>query len=89
VKKVNVTMGEKGSYLINEEQEIHIPAHKVHPVDTTAVGDSYIATFTVGVSTGMNDEKAAKFASKVSPIVVTREGAQPSLPTLEEVREFQ
>ncbi|WP_282137757.1 PfkB family carbohydrate kinase [Rossellomorea aquimaris] len=84
-----VTMEEKGSYLIKEEQEIHIPAHKVHPVDTTAAGDSYIAAFAVGVSKGMNEEKAAKFASKVSAIVVTREGAQPSLPTLEEVRQFQ
>jgi ribokinase len=81
-------MGEKGSYLINEEQEsTYLLIKSIRLI--LQQWEIRIAAFDVGVSTGMNDEKAAKFASKVSPIVVTREGAQPSLPTLEEVREFQ
>jgi ribokinase len=88
VKRIIVTMGEKGSYLINDEQQVHIPAFKVKPVDTTAAGDSYIASFAVGLTKGMSDIEAANFASKVAAITVTREGAQPSLPTLEEVEGF-
>lgn len=86
--RIIVTMGGNGSYLINEEQQVHIPAYKVKPVDSTAAGDSFIAAFTVGIIKGMSDHEAAKFASKVSAVVVTREGAQPSLPTLEEVEQF-
>ncbi|WP_408011301.1 ribokinase [Pseudalkalibacillus sp. A8] len=88
VKRIIVTMGEKGSYVINDETQAHIPAYKVNPVDTTAAGDSYIAAFAVGITKGMSDQEAAKFASKVSAMVVTKEGAQPSLPTLEEVEKF-
>jgi ribokinase len=36
----------------------------------------------------MSDLEAANFASKVEAITVTREGGQPSLPTLEEVEGF-
>lgn len=85
VVRIIVTMGDKGSYLINDEVQIHIPAEKVTPVDTTAAGDSYIAAFVVGLTKGMTDQEAAAFASKVAAIVVTRKGAQPSLPALEEV----
>ncbi|MEH7014856.1 PfkB family carbohydrate kinase, partial [Neobacillus niacini] len=85
VARIIVTMGEKGSYLLSDECQVHIPATKVTPVDTTAAGDSYIASFVVGLTKGMSDLEAAKFASKVSSIVVTREGAQPSLPTLDEL----
>lgn len=87
VARIIVTLGDKGSYLVNEELEVHIPAEKVTPVDTTAAGDSYIAAFAVGLTKGMSDVEAAKFATKVAAIVVTKEGAQPSLPTLEEVGE--
>ncbi|MFJ7724675.1 ribokinase [Neobacillus sp. NPDC097160] len=85
VVRIIITMGDKGSFLLNDELQVHIPATKVIPVDTTAAGDSYIASFAVGITKGMSDQEAAEFASKVSSIVVTREGAQPSLPTLEEV----
>ncbi|MBS4206690.1 ribokinase [Bacillus sp. FJAT-50079] len=88
LNRIIVTMGEKGSYLINGEQQIHIPAYRVKSIDTTAAGDAFIGAFAVGVTKGMDDQKAAEFATKVSAIVVTKEGAQPSLPTLEEVDRF-
>jgi ribokinase len=85
VARIIVTLGDKGSLLVNEKGEVHIPAEKVTPVDTTAAGDSYIAAFATGLTKGMSDVEAAGFATKVAAVVVTREGAQPSLPTLEEV----
>ncbi|WP_235846989.1 ribokinase [Neobacillus soli] len=86
VARIIVTMGEKGSLLLNEELQVHIPAVKVIPVDTTAAGDAYIAAFAVGLTKGLSDSESAEFATLVSAIVVTREGAQLSLPTLEEVK---
>ncbi|GED69284.1 ribokinase [Brevibacillus reuszeri] len=83
-----VTIGEKGALLVTADKASHIPAYRVEPVDTTAAGDSYTAAFAVGLTKGMSEEEAASFASKVAAIVVTKEGAQPSLPTLEEVNSY-
>lgn len=88
-KRLIVTLGGNGSYLINEEQAAHIPAYHVKAVDTTAAGDSFIAAFAVGKSKGLDDKEAVRFANKVAAIVVQKEGAQPSLPTLEEVDRFE
>lgn len=85
VKRILVTLGSKGSLLINDQEQVIIPAYQVDAVDTTAAGDAFVGAFAVGITSGVSDQEAAKFASKVSAIVVTREGAQQSLPTREEV----
>ncbi|MGM8212248.1 ribokinase [Virgibacillus sp. W0430] len=89
VKRVVVTVGSKGSVIVTKEKKITIPAFRVKAIDTTAAGDSFIAAFAVGIKKGMSDEESALFASKVAAIVVTREGAQSSIPTLEEVDNIQ
>lgn len=87
VKNVLVTLGSAGSYLLLEDgSEVRMEANpKVQVVDTTAAGDSYVAALAVALSQGENLEKAARFASRVSDIVVTRPGAQTSIPSREEV----
>ncbi|AQS57643.1 ribokinase [Novibacillus thermophilus] len=87
-QRVIVTMGDRGSFLISETLHTHIPAYPVRAVDTTAAGDAYVAAFAVGKTQGMSDVEAAKFASKVAAITVTREGAQPSLPTRDDVQRY-
>lgn len=87
-QRVIVTMGDRGSYLISETLHTHIPAYPVRAVDTTAAGDAYVAAFAVGKTQGMSDVEAAKFASKAAAITVTREGAQPSLPTRDDVQRY-
>ena len=61
----------------------------VQAVDTTAAGDSYVAALAVALSQGEGLEAAARFASRVSDIVVTRPGAQTSIPSLEELRRLE
>jgi ribokinase len=85
VNKIVVTLGAKGSLLVNDQEHVIIPAYQVDAVDTTAAGDAFVGAFAVGITSGISDQEAAKFATKVSAIVVTREGAQQSLPTKEEV----
>lgn len=87
VKNVLVTLGSAGSYLLLEDgSEVRMEANpKVQVVDTTAAGDSYVAALAVALSQGESLEKAARFASRVSDIVVTRPGAQTSIPSREEV----
>lgn len=88
VKNVLVTLGGDGVYLDTEnEPPIHIPAKKVEVVDTTAAGDSFTAALAAMLLEGKTLKEAAEFANQVSAIVVTREGAQDSIPTLQEVLE--
>ena len=88
VKNVLVTLGGDGVYLDTEnEPPVHIPAKKVNVVDTTAAGDSFTAALAAMLLEGKTLKEAAEFANQVSAIVVTREGAQDSIPTLQEVLE--
>jgi len=57
-------------------------------VDTTAAGDSFIGAFTMKICEIGNPDEAIKYATAVSAIVVTRQGAQDSIPTREEIEKF-
>lgn len=86
VKNVLVTLGGDGVYINPESgEEIRIPACKVKAVDTTAAGDSFTAALAAMLLNGESLEAAAEFANRVSAIVVTRKGAQYSIPTIDEV----
>ena len=54
-------------------------------VDTTAAGDSYVAGLAIALAQGDSLDDAVELASRVSNIVVTRKGAQTSIPSFEEL----
>jgi ribokinase len=90
VKFVIITLGERGAALVSKEKLIIVPAYKVKAIDTTAAGDSFIGALASKLQNEdeigfENIQKAIKFANKVSSIVVQKQGAQPSLPYLQEV----
>lgn len=87
VKNILVTLGSQGAMLVNEEGVHQYPTRKVDAVDTTAAGDCFNAAFVVGLSEGMSNAQAIRFANTASSIAVTRKGAQSSIPTREEVDE--
>ena len=89
VKELIVTLGSKGSLYINKENSMFKKAYKVEAVDTTAAGDSYTGALAVALSQDKNIEDAMDFASKVGALSVLKEGAQSSLPTLEDVKNFR
>lgn len=89
VKELIVTLGSKGSLYINKEKSMFKKAYKVEAVDTTAAGDSYTGALAVALSQDKNIEDAMDFASKVGALSVLKEGAQSSLPTLEDVKNFR
>ena len=92
VNYVIITLGSKGAALITKERAELIPAIVVNAIDTTAAGDSFIGAVASKLSTKNlsydNIKSAIAFANKVSSLVVQREGAQPSIPTLQEVIEI-
>jgi ribokinase len=85
VKNVLVTIGDRGSVLVNKEGIRQFETRKVIPVDTTAAGDCFNGAFAVAVAEGKQPDEAVVFANFASSIEVTRAGAQASIPTRDEV----
>jgi ribokinase len=87
-KTVVLTLGKQGCLLKNEREFYSVPAFCVQAVDTTAAGDTFCGALAAGLAQGENWEHALQFATAASAICVTRMGAQPSIPTEEEINEF-
>lgn len=85
VKNVIVSLGDKGSMLINSEAIKKFSATDDKAIDTTAAGDSFIASITYCLSKDLSLEESINFASKVAGITASRKGAQNSIPSLDEV----
>lgn len=76
VKNVIITLGEKGCYFRNREQERYFPAADFYPVDTTGAADAFIAALAVSLSEGNDILQAISFATYAAGISITRQGVQ-------------
>ena len=85
VGNVLVSLGGDGCLLMNREGSVFYPAKKVKAVDTTAAGDCFTAAFALALSRGEDVARAIAYGQKASAIAVTRKGAQPSIPSPEEI----
>jgi len=89
VDKVLLTKGQQGLTLYSKDKIKNYNSLSVEVVDTTAAGDAFAGGFAYGLQQGWSDEKAIEFAREVAALSVTVAGAQPSLPTAKEVRNFR
>lgn len=83
-----IKMGEQGALLYHKGESELFPAHKVEVVDTTAAGDAFTAGLMIAYTQHGDIQKAIRYANVVGALTVTKLGAQPSLPTAEEVEKF-
>ncbi len=93
VKIVIVTLGANGALVVTHESTAHIPSFKVNVVDTTAAGDSFIGGFAAklmesGSLLADSIQSAVRYGCACGALAATKFGAQPSLPTKEEVEKF-
>ncbi len=85
-KNVVVTLGSGGAAVSDGKNIEYSPCvDVVKPVDPTAAGDSFVGAFCTAVCAGAGHQAALQFANYTATLTVSRMGAQPSLPTLEEV----
>lgn len=87
VKKLIVTLGDKGCMYIDQDVHKSYPALKVKAIDTTAAGDSFTAALAVAICEGRPMDEVIPFATQVGALTVTKFGAQPSLPYRNEINE--
>ena len=81
-----VTLGSAGSYVATKDGVRKSgPAMRVDAVDATAAGDAYSGALAVALAEGKPLDDALAFASKAAALSVQKLGAQPSLPTREEI----
>ena len=88
VKTVILTMGASGYLTVSNEGTEFVPARKVKAADSTAAGDAFTGSLAVGLARGQTLSEAALFANNVAAVSVTKMGAQPSMPTVQEVEAF-
>ena len=84
--KVVVTLGARGAEMYQRGALIAsaIPP-KVKAVDATGAGDCFVGAICVALLEGMEPDAALRFACTAGALAATRPGAQPSLPTRDEV----
>src|SRR6266545_314141 len=87
-QNVIVTLGANGTLIVASKQVIHVDAYKVEVVDTTAAGDAFIGGFASALLQNKSLEEAVRYGCACGALATTKFGAQPSLPTREEVENF-
>lgn len=89
VKNVVITLGSAGAVVANQNEFIYEPCADVVEVeDPTAAGDSFVSAFITGICSGLKHWQALHFANYTAALTVSKMGAQPSLPHLQEVVEL-
>ncbi len=88
VKTAIITLGEKGLLIVDSDGREMIPANQVKALDSTAAGDAFTGSLACRLAQGDSLKTAAVYANAVAAVSVTRLGAQPSMPTAEEVDKF-
>lgn len=83
---VIVTLGGQGALLRTPRSQLHIqPFNAGILCDTTGAGDAFIGGLCTAISEGRSLAEAARFASAVAGLSVTRPGTATSMPTRAEI----
>ena len=88
VKTVIVTLGSKGALIVDGVTSTHVSTFRVDVVDTTAAGDAFIGGFASALLENKSLKNAVRYGCACGALATTKFGAQPSLPTEEDVEEF-
>jgi len=87
-RHVIITLGAKGAWLASADGQRLIASHPVAAVDTTAAGDAFNGGLAWALGRGLPIELAVAQACAVGALSATRLGAQPSLPTADQLEHF-
>lgn len=87
-RHVVMKLGELGAFVYSDGTGTHVPATKAAIIDTTAAGDAFTAGLAVGLAEGRSPAEAARLGCAAGTLACTVFGAQPAMPTREQVDRF-
>ncbi len=85
IKKVIITLGEKGLLYSDGKEEIYIKATADKAVDTTGAGDAFNGGFSFALLKGKKIKECLEIANKVAGLSTTKLGAGDSMPILKDI----
>ncbi len=88
VKKVCITLGDKGAYYYDGAQEVFQKAFRIKAVDTTAAGDAFNGGLAYGIANGWEIEKSMLLGSACGAIAAMTIGAQNSLRPMDDILNY-
>jgi ribokinase len=84
-----LTLGSRGSFVYDNQLQNYVEGFLVKAVDLTAAGDTFCGAFAVSILKGDRDIiGAVRFANAAGALSVTRQGAQTSIPVLEDIEQL-
>jgi ribokinase len=81
MRRVVITLGERGSLVAGPNGMELIPAFKVQAVDTTGAGDAFIGSFAVFLGEGIQEKESLRRANLYAALSTTKVGTQKSFRT--------
>ncbi len=78
IRRVVITLGERGSLVAGPDGMELIPAFEVQAVDTTGAGDAFIGSFAVFLGEGLPEKEALTRANLFAALSTTKVGTQKS-----------
>ncbi|MFQ6098717.1 MAG: ribokinase [Armatimonadota bacterium] len=88
VGSVVIKLGERGALAASSERVDMVPAQRVEVVDTTGAGDAFTAALAVGLAEGRDLLAAVRRGTCAGALAASVFGAQPSMPTRDDVDRF-
>jgi ribokinase len=82
---VLITLGSRGSVLVDQDGSTVIPAPEVAVVDTVGAGDTLNGAIAAGLAAGRPVTEAARRAVVAASLAITRPGAREGMPTAREL----
>ena len=78
MRRVILTLGERGALVAGQDGIELIPAFKVQALDTTGAGDAFIGSFAVFLAEGLPEKEALQRANLYAALSTTKVGTQKS-----------
>ena len=86
IKKVIITLGEKGLFYSDGKEETYLKASAVKAIDTTGAGDAFNGGLAFGLSREKPIKECLELANKVAGISTTKLGAGDAMPFIQDIK---
>ncbi len=86
IKKVIITLGEKGLFYSDGKEEIYLKANSIKAIDTTGAGDAFNGGLAFSLSKEKPIKECLELANKVAGISTTKLGAGDAMPFIQDIK---